>query len=509
MNKLQLLLTAAGLLGCTFLSAQTINYDSLELYIEQLISDFEVPGLSVGIIQNGETRFLKGYGVREIGTSSSVDEHTLFGIGSISKSFTALTVALLVSEGKVDWDDRVRDYLPYFELYEPYVTENFTIRDLLTHRSGLKSVSGGSLWYHSDLDRTEIIKRLKHLKPETPFRYKPAYQNVMFVVAGEIVAAVSGMSWDAFLKTRILVPLKMTNTTSISEMREASVNLAQPHVRNEAGQKEAVQQERGDNLAAGGFIYASAKEMLTYMQLLLNDGMHGTDTLLPADVLEELFTPQIIFPLSGPLHNEFTSYGFGWWLTPRNGHKIIEHSGGIDGMAANLVMVEDLDFGLIILSNTEKEPATSMLTYKILSELLNEPAIVIDYEDIKMRRSNYLQQLQGMQERFEQFRIKDTQPSVALASYAGTYTDEMYGEVSIQVRNEQELELSFSHSPIFSARLIHWNYDTFRVDWDDIRVPNGFLTFNFDVRQRVTGFKLGQGNLLDVDFSELDFKKLK
>lgn len=496
-----------GLFLAIHLPAQSINYDSLDLYIEKLIRDFDIPGLSIGIIHDDTTRFLKGYGLPEIGSKATVDENTMFGIGSISKSFTALTVAMLVSEGKVDWDDRVRDYLPYFELYEPYVTENFTIRDLLTHRSGLKSVSGGSLWYHSDLNRKKLIKGLKHLEPVAPFRYKPAYQNVMFVVAGEIVAAVSGMSWDEFLKERIFDPLGMSNSTSISEVREASTNLAQPHVMNEELQKVAVVQEKGDNLAAGGFLYASAKDMLEYMKLLLNKGIHQEDTLLSSNVLNELFTPQIIFPLSGPLHNEFTSYGFGWWLTPQNGHKIIEHSGGIDGMAANLVMVENLDFGLIILTNTQREPGTYLLTHKILSELLNEPDYLIDYEDMKMRRSNFLQRLGEMEDQLEQRRKTDTQHSLALAEYAGTYSDEMYGDVSINVLNEEELELSFSHSPIFRAKLTHWQYDTFRTDWYDIRVPDGFLTFDFNAAQIINGFKLEQGNLLDVDFSELDFKR--
>ena len=189
--------------------SQQIQIDSLDLLIHQVIKDYEIPGLSIGIVRNDSIIFSKGYGSLEINKERKVDENTTFGIGSISKSFTALTIGILVDEGKIDWDDKVKDYLPYFELYAPYVTDNFTIRDLLTHRSGLKDVSGGTLWYHSDYSREEIIKRLKYLEPVSGYREKPAYQNVMYVVASEIVKTVSGTSWDSFLKTRVFDKLKM------------------------------------------------------------------------------------------------------------------------------------------------------------------------------------------------------------------------------------------------------------------------------------------------------------
>lgn len=191
-----------GFLSFSKSYSQQIQLDSLDSQIKQLIKDFDIPGLSIGIVRNDSVIFSKGYGYSEIDKDRKADENTIFGIGSISKSFTALTLGILVDEGKIDWDDKVKDYLPYFELYDPYVTENFTIRDLLTHRSGLNDVSGGTLWYHSDYSREEIIKRLKYLEPVSGFREKPAYQNVMYVVASEIVKVVSGMSWDSFVQTR-------------------------------------------------------------------------------------------------------------------------------------------------------------------------------------------------------------------------------------------------------------------------------------------------------------------
>ena len=241
--KIKIFFTIIGLLLFSNSFSQQIELDSLDLQIHQVIKDFEIPGLSIGIVRNDSRIFSKGYGNLEIHKERKVDENTIFGIGSISKSFTALTLGILVDEGKINWDDKVKEYLPYFELYAPYVTDNFTIRDLLTHRSGLKEVSGGTLWYHSDYSREEIIKRLKYLEPESSYREKPAYQNVMYVVASEIVKTVAGISWDEFIKARVFDKLKMKNTTSLSIEREGNMNLAQPHIWNINYKKVAIIQE--------------------------------------------------------------------------------------------------------------------------------------------------------------------------------------------------------------------------------------------------------------------------
>jgi len=486
--------------------AQNIRLDSLDFFIDTLMDDFEVTGLSIGIVQNDSIIYSKGFGLTEIGKTQKVDNQTLFGIGSISKSFTALTLGMLVDEGKITWDDRVKDYLPYFELYDPYVTENFTIRDLLTHRSGLKDVSGGTLWYHSDYSRVEIIKRLKYLEPVSGFREKPAYQNVMFVVASEIVKEVSGMPWDDFLKSRVFNKLGMNNSTSLSKDREATSNLAQPHIWNAAYKKVAIKQENGDNLGPGGFIYSSAKDMNSYMRLLLNDGVFKNDTIVSKDVVHELFKPQTLFQNSGPpFGNEFSSYGFGWWLTPWNGHKIIEHSGGIDGMSAQLFMVKDLDIGVVILTNVSKEPASFLLKAKLLELIFNDKSFDFYDRGIEYRKG-LIKKLKKAAA--NEVRPKESYPSLALSNYAGSYNDKMYGDINISLSNNK-LELSFSHTPLFKGRLIHWQFDTFKIDWYDIRVPDGFLTFNFNSQHEVTGLKLDQEDLLDVDFEELEIIRKK
>ena len=484
------------------LYSQKIQLDSLESFINQLMEDFEVTGLSIGIVKNDSIIYSKGFGTRKINENLPVNENTIFGIGSISKSFAALTLGILVDEGKIKWDDRVRDYLPYFELYDPYVTEDFTIRDLLTHRSGLKEISGGTLWYHSELSRNDIIKRLKYLEPISGFREKPAYQNVMYLVAGEIVSAVTGTSWDDFLKKRVFNKLGMKNSTSISSVRESNKNLAFPHVRNENFKKVLVNQEKGDNLAAAGFIYSSANEMISYMRLLLNDGVFERDTLISKKTIEEIFKPQIIYPIEGsPFGNEFTSYGFGWWVTPKNNSKLIEHNGGIDGMHAKLFMLKDLNIGVIILTNISQEPAAFLLKAKLLEQIFEDKSLDF-YETVKGYRDRRVSQAPKIKTR-----IKNTTPSVDLNNFTGIYTDKMYGNISIKLLNKEELEISFSHSSIFKGRLKHWHFDTFQIDWYDIRVPSGYLTFNFNSNRDVLGITFDQESLLDVDFSEINVLK--
>ena len=487
--------------------AQSIPQDSLDGYLEQIIKDFELVGLSVGIVQNDTIVYSKGFGIKEIGKDSKVNDQTTFGIGSISKSFTVLTLGLLVDEGKISWDDRVKDYLPYFELYAPYVTENFTIRDLLTHRSGLKDVSGGTLWYHSDYSRVEIIKRLKYLEPVSGFREKPAYQNTMFVVASEIVKEVSGMSWDEFLKSRVFDKLEMNSSTSLAKDREANENLAQPHIWDIDFKKVAIKQENGDNLGPGGFIYSSARDMNNYMKMLLKDGVFINDTIVSKEVIDEIFKPQALFQIAPPpFGNEFSSYGLGWWVTPYEGHKIIEHSGGIDGMSAQLFMVKDLNIGVVILTNVSKEPASFLIKAKILELIFNEKAF--DFYDRGLEyRERRIENLKKAVD--NKPRTENTKPSLPIENYSGIYSDKMYGDIIISKISDQELEISFSHTSLFTGKLIHWHYDTFKIDWYDIRVPDGFITFDFNSKREILGFSMDQENLLDVDFEELEIKRKK
>ncbi|QES89226.1 serine hydrolase [Rhizosphaericola mali] len=482
-----------------------INFAELDLYAQELMKEFNVPGMAYAVVRNDSIVYAKGFGVREFNKKATVDAETASGIGSISKSFTALTLGILVGQGKLNWDDKVRKYLPDFELYDPYVSENFTIRDLLTHRSGLKQVSGGMLLAHSDLSREEIVKQLKYLKPVSGFRDKPAYQNVMYLVASEIVKVVSGMSWDEFLKQNVFEKLDMKSSSSLFTQREATINRAHPHVSNSKGELQEIVHEKGNNVAPLGFVFSSVNDMGNYMRMLLNDGKFEGKEIIAKSALDEIFTPQIHFPVF-PIHNEFTSYGFGWWLTPAKGHKIIDHSGGLDGMTANLVMIKDLNIGIIATCNTDNS-APLLLTWKLLEQVINDSSynvhdrILNSFKKRNTKKQEYWSKMENL-------RVKNTKPSFDLNVYAGTYHDNLIGDIYVK-QNNNNLEIIFPNNDIFHGKLSHWQYDTFLVDWNDIRIPNGFITFNSNINREITGITIEEQNLLDVDFTELDIKKLK
>ena len=409
-------------------------------------------------------------------------------------------------EGKLDWDDKVIKYIPSFQLYDRYVTNSFSIRDLLTHRSGLKSVSGGTLYYHSDLNRDEIISGMKHLKAETEFRTKPAYQNNMFLVAAKVVEVISGESWENFIRQQIFTPLKMTDTVILESERDASNNISAPHIKNDKFKIIPIKQEKLDNIAPAGSFYSSSSDMAKYMMFVLNKGVIGNDTIVKPTTFSEILTPQTHFESYNRIHNEFTSYGFGWWLTPKNGHKIIDHSGGVDGSSANLIMIENKKFGVIVLNNTN-----NWLPFKATVDIIGNEIQDEDYlwfgkwMNENIGRNDSLAKIE--QKKFITSQIKNTKFSVPLNSYKGTYVDKKYGNVFVLIKEEQ-LTIEFEHTPLFSGQLTHWHYDTFKLGNRDLRIKDALITFEFNSNGEITGFKIDQPLLLDVDFSEVKFEKL-
>ena len=414
---------------------------------------------------------------------------------------------MLVDDGKLHWDDKVIQHLPQFEMYDKYVTEHLTIRDLLTHRCGLPSVAGGTLWYHSNLSRTEIINRMKYLKPATEFRTKTAYQNITYLVAGEIVAKVSGMSWDEFVHKNIFLPLGMNQTiTSYAERCNAN-NIAGAHITTLQNQLIEIEQEKLDNIAAATSIYSTSTDMAKYMNFMLNEGIINGDTIVSPLIVREILKPQIIYPrYKPPIQNQFSAYGFGWWLTLRKGTKVIDHSGGIDGATANVIMIENGKRGIIAFSNSY-EKSVFAATYGLLGKMINDAEYMNFAQSFVIERNTKHINDLNQQKKAEFEREKNTVPSLETKYFAGTYFDEMYGEIEVK-KMEEQLWIEFEHTPILKAKLAHWQYDTYRIEWTDARIPWGFLTFVIENKQ-VVAIKLRQPNLLDVDFSELSIQRKK
>ncbi|MGH9971180.1 MAG: serine hydrolase [Pyrinomonadaceae bacterium] len=474
------LLLAAGLQVAQAQPAPLTGFDD---YVNKAIKDWEVPGVAIAIVKDDRIVFAKGYGVRELGKPSPVDEHTLFAIGSSSKAFTAALIAMLVDDGKLKWDDPATKYLPGFQLYDPYVTREMTVRDLLSHRIGLER--GDLLWYASAYDRNEILRRIRYLKPTNSFRAKFGYQNIMFLAAGQIVPSVTGKNWDDFLRERIFVPLGMAASSTSIKALASSDNVATPHAKLE-DKVQVVPWRNIDNIAPAGSINSNVLDMAQWVRLQLGSGEYQKQRLLSSGAVKEMHSPQTIIPLEGALEKlypeaHFLDYGMGWFLSDYHGKKVVEHGGAIDGMRAEIAMMPEEKLGLVILTNLHGTILPQPLMYRIFDAYLGSAQR--DWSAEMLKTIKGLQDLaKAAEKKAEAERIKDTSPSLPVEKYAGPYQNEMYGDAKIMFENGK---LVAQFGPNFTGDLEHWNYDTFRVTWRDRMEGKGFITFKLNKQGKV------------------------
>lgn len=482
----------------------------LSIDVARALAAFDVPGASVAVVKDDALVYAAGFGTRERGGSTQVDEHSLFAAGSISKSVTAACLACLVGEGKLGWDDRVTDYLPGFQLFDPIATRLLTVRDLLIHRSGLREVSGGTIWYGADHDRAEVTRRLRFLKPVSGFRERYAYQNVLYLVAGELIPAVTGKTWDAFARERLFGPLGMRDSnTAMPELR-ASPNVAMPHARiNDIPSR--VPYRDHDNVGPAASLNTSAVDLAEYLRLYLGGGTSGGQTWIAPAAFGELTRAQTVVPVDpypaelSALAPNFQAYALGWSLRDYRGRRLVAHTGGVDGMRAIAAMIPDERLGVVVLANQE-EPLPTAVCYGILDTYLGGRQV--DWiAAFQARRTTLRAQQRAAREALDAARVRGTSPALGLEAYAGRYRDAAAGDANVALE-DGHLVLRFQHAPCFSADLEHWHYDTFRATWRDPYVPPGLVTFPLSSRAAVTEMRFDQPNLLDVDFGELEFRRI-
>ena len=454
-----------------------------EEYVNKALKDWGVPGVAIAIVKDDRVVLAKGFGVRELNKPEPVDEHTLFAIGSSSKAFTAASIAMLVDEGKLKWDDPATKHLPGFQVFDPYSTRELTITDLLSHRSGL--ARGDLLWYASSYDRAEVLRRVRYLKPSWSLRSRYGYQNIMFLAAGQIIPTITGKTWDEFIRDRIFTPLGMKSSTTSIKAFAASANVATPHSKiNDKVQ--AVSWRNIDNIAPAGSINSNVEDMARWVRLQLGGGMYQNQRLLSAAAIKEMQTPQTIIRLEGmqaSLYPEahFLTYGLGWFLSDYRGKKVVEHGGAIDGMRAQVAMIPEEKLGLVVLTNLHGNVLPVALMYKIFDIYLNAPQRDWSADMLKVR-DNLEQQAKTAEKKAESERVQGTSPSLALDKYAGTFQSEMYGETKVTLENDK-LVLRFG--PNFTGDLQHWHYDTFRVVWRDPMQGKGFVNFRLNSQAKV------------------------
>ena len=507
------------LLLLLFVFALSVQAQSLEekiseidAYAQKVMKDWNQPGMAIAIVSGGKTIFAKGYGVQKIGTNDKVDENTLFAIASNSKAFTTASLSILIDEGKIGgWDDKVSRYLPEFQLYAPYVTEDLTIRDLASHRVGLDTFSGDLLWYETTYTNDEVLRRVRFLKPTRGFRSGFGYQNLMFIAAGRIIEKVSGKTWGEFVKERILVPLEMNRTTtSVSDIKE---NAAFPH--NESGGNGLRVLHRGnvDAAAAAAGLNSSVADLAKWIRLQLGGGEVGGKRIFSEKNSWEMWQPDVILPLSKAASEylptrHFNTYGLGWNVWDYQGRKIVSHGGGLDGMLSKTVLIPEENIGFVVLTNSEY-PVYNIMQSKILDVLVDAPKRDWNAESLKRAEDAKKSDLEA-EKKLEASRVPNTKPSLDLKDYAGNYSGELYGEATIAQENGK-LVLRLKPAPNFVADLEHWHYDTFRIKWRPsvaYNFPAGFVSFTIDKNGKSDELKIDQPNN-DFWFYELEFHKQK
>ena len=492
--------------------AQSAAPADLDAYVERVRTMFDVPGLSLAVVKDGKVVVAKGYGVRKLGEPARVDAKTLFGIASNTKVFTAVALGQLVEADKIAWDTPVINYLPWFRLSDPYVTSQLTVRDLLVHRSGLGLGAGDLLWWPpSTYTRGEIARRLKNIPLATSFRGAYAYDNVLYLIAGEVIETISGQSWEDFVSAHILKTVGMSGSNVRHSAAVAGANVATPHAPVD-GKVVTIKPFDSDNTNPAGGINSNAEDMAKWMMVLLSRGLLADGGRLFSDrtyrqltsIVTPMNVPQVP-PELAPLQPNFLGYGLGLNVIDYRGHKVLMHTGGLPGYVSKVLWIPDAGFGVSVLTNQESSAAFDSIVYRVTDHYLG--ATPVDWAaGYKSASDKQQAAMAALEKKAVTARAAGSSPSLPLASYAGTYTDAWYGEILIE-NTGGKLEMRFSKTPSLVGDLEHWQHDTFIVRWRDRELrADAYVTFALNPDGTIDQAKM-RAVSAETDFS-FDFQDL-
>lgn len=506
-------------IACIGSYSQPLSSKAIDSLAERSMKAFNVPGIAVAVIKDGKVIHSKGYGVRSLNGMQKMDENTLFGIASNSKAFTAAALGMLVDEGKIKWDDKVRDYIPEFKLYSPYVSEEFTIRDLLTHRSGLGLGAGDLMFFpdSSDFVLKDIIYNLRFLKPVSGFRTKYDYDNNLYIVAGEVIARASGQSWDDFIEERIMKPIGMWHSAASFDRLKDKSNVIDAHAPVNGKVQVIARSSLKVGHSAGG-INSSIADLSKWVMLQLANGKYGdhlSKKLFSEEVHEEMWTPQTIIPVHspGPYNTHFASYGLGFGISDVKGYKQISHTGGLEGMVTQITMIPELNLGIIVLTNQQEGGAFSSITNQIKDAYFGITGTdrVAEYSG---RRNKMLADANKLTDSIWR-EINEAGKKIISKDYSiytGTFTDQWFGDISIAIKNGKHWFES-KRSPKLTGEMFAFKGNTFVVKWRDRSMDaDAFVSFSLDENGKASGITMKPISPLtdfSYDFQDLEFHRTK
>jgi len=503
-------------------SSITEKNTKIEQAITQAMNTFQVPGAAVAIVKDNKVVMSKGFGVIEHGKSAKVTADTLFGIASNTKAMTAAILASLVDEGKLTWQTKVIDVIPEFQMPDAYVTREFTITDLLAHNSGLGLGAGDlMIWPHTSLTNADIIKGLKYLPEVSSFRSEFAYDNLMYIIAGEVIARITGKTWNEVIQARIFTPLAMNNTrAAFSLIEKGNNNVARAHVPLK-GELNVVGGNFLEKFSSAGSVASSVNDMSLWLKAQLNKGVYGAQSdgdtvddkaprLFSEKQSRAMWQARTLLSVSDKATEQdkthFSAYGLGWFLKDYHGVKLIHHSGGILGMVSKVVLVPEEGLAMVILTNQQSGYAFNAIYQQILNEYLDLP---------EKDWTVYYHEKQQKSIAREQKRLakaadsvnKNSAHSLELRDYAHTYVDNWYGEINISFKNNK-LHMQFANTAELKGSLEHYQHNTFIVRWDDRTLEaDAFVNFNLNEEGSIE-YATMKAVSLATDFS-FDFHDLK
>lgn len=499
------------LLLATSVTFAQITEKQIDELVEKTLKTFDVPGIAVAVVKDGKVVHSKGYGLRSVLSKEKVNANTLFGIASNSKAFTSAALAILVDEKKLDWDDKVVKFIPEFKMYNDYVTNEFTIRDLLTHRSGL-GLGAGDLMIWPDgnnFTTADIIKNLQYLKPVSAFRTKYDYDNLLYIVAGEVVTRASGQSWCDFIDNRILKPLEMNHTASAWNRLKDTSNVIMPHVPTD-GKLRAIKRYKGQVFDPAAGLYSSVNDLSKWVLTQLQDGKYGNNQLFSKAVHDEMWTSQTILPnrKAAPYTSNFRNYGLGWQLTDINGHLQVSHTGGLDGIVTQVLMIPDQDLGIIVLTNQQSGAAFMAISNSIKDSYLKLPSfdhITNLSKDLHQKEDDADKITTEVWATIAKNQKNKIKPN--LKNYVGSFYDNWFGMIHLTQKNGK-FYFDSERSPQLSGEVFFYKDQTFVVKWFN----RSFLADSFLIFSDLNHIKMNAVSPLtdfSYDFHDLDFRRAK
>ncbi|MBW2961900.1 serine hydrolase [Mesonia aestuariivivens] len=513
MKKTNLLFLFSLLISIS-LSAQ-IKDRKLDKVIQNSLETFEVPGISVGIIKDGKIVYAEGHGVRSLKNNKPMTKETLVGIASNSKGFTCFSLAMLVDEGKLDWDDKVRKYIPEFKMPDAFVTEEFTIRDLVTHRSGLGLGAGDLMFFPEGSDFTieDVIANMSKQDQKSAYRSSFKYNNNMFIIAGEVLHRVSGLTWEEFIEQRILQPVGMKNSkASYSRVTDKS-NIIDAHTRTE-GEVIHIPHDWSDLANPAGGIMSNVSDMLTWAEFLMNDAVTKKgERLLSEEQMHNLWQLQTPLPVSkeNDYNTHFSGYSLGWFVSDVNGgYKQVSHTGGLLGTVTQFTMIPELDLGIVVLTNQMVGSAFSSITNTIKDSYLGykDRNWVEKYGEKNEEWITYNDSIKTVV--YKQVEKIKNKPALETSKILGTYQDDWFGEITIK-KEGNELQISSARSSQLTGKLLPYSLTTYIAKWDNRSFDaDVFVLFTLNEKgeaSEITMKPIAPITDFSFDFEDLHFYK--